>query len=319
MTGLSFFRCAFVLLLAALLAGAARADEFAPLQRSLDMPGGANVPLLVSPEWDGSNDARAVVVIHGLGRDAPGYFRALASSRAKARAEAILVAPHFLADEDFLAPGQLHWARGGWMGGSPAHGPTSASAFDVIDAILAHLADRSHYPALREVVVIGHSAGAQLVQRYVAVGRGVPASLAVRFVVANPSSYLWFSPDRPGSTFACPSYNHWKYGLAGHLPPYVTDPPATLEARYVARDVTYLIGGDDTDPTQRDLDRSCGGEAQGSDRFARHTAFLADLAARHGSLATQRSFTVPGVGHSGGHMIDSACGIAVLFGSGRCE
>lgn len=283
------------------------------------MPGGAVAPLLVSPEWDGAGVSRAVVVIHGLGRNAPGYFRAIARARAKARAEAILVAPHFLADEDSPAPGQLHWARGGWMGGEPAHGPTSASAFDVIDAVLAHLADRARYPHLREVVVIGHSAGAQLVQRYVAVGHGVPASLSVRFVVANPSSYLWFSPNRPGPTFSCPTYNAWKYGLAGRLPPYVTDPPAAIEARYVSRDVTYLIGGDDTDPTQRDLDRSCGGEAEGADRTARHNAFLADLVSRHGTLASQRSFTVPDVGHSGGRMIDSPCGVAVLFGSGQCE
>jgi hypothetical protein len=36
----------------------------------------------------------------------------------------------------------------------------------------------------------------------------------VRYVVANPSSYLYFSSDRPISNAEeCPSLDHWKYGF----------------------------------------------------------------------------------------------------------
>ena len=313
---------AALLVLASL--GPARADDFAPLERRLDLPGGGAVPLLVSPEWDGAPATRAVVVIHGLGGNAAGYYRALARAAHGAGAQAtLLAAPHFLSPVGSPAPELLRWRRGAWSGGAPALGPTHVSSFAVLDTLLARLADRARYPDLREVVVIGHSAGAQFVQRYVAVGQGVPAGspLPVRYVVANPSSFLWFGRERPEPAIAaaCPGYDNWKYGLAGPLPPYVTDPPATLESRYLARSVTYLSGGADTDPAQRDLDRTCAGEAQGPDRLSRSRAFLAALAARHPTLPPPPHFLIPGVGHNGGRMIDSACGRAVLFGAGRCE
>ena len=47
--------------------------------------------------------------------------------------------------------------RDGWEGGDPAEGPTDASSFDALDAILARLADKRLFPALRAVVIAGHS------------------------------------------------------------------------------------------------------------------------------------------------------------------
>ena len=67
---------------------------------------------------------------------------------------------------------------------------------------------------MKTVIVAGHSGGRQLVQRYAVAGRGdgalVKAGIHVRYVVANPSSYVYFSPERPAgegfATFdaACP-------------------------------------------------------------------------------------------------------------------
>ena len=268
------------------------------------------------------------VVVHGLGRNATGYFAALQRARAAAGVPALLIAPHFLATTDAGGDDLLRWRSGDWMGGLPARGPVPVSAFDVLDALLARLSDRTRFPALTDIVLIGHSAGAQLVQRYAAVGHGAGAGLHVRYVVANPSSYLWFSPDRPDANgqpaafagaAACPTYNHWKFGLAGGLPPYVKDDPATLEVRYVGREIVYLLGAEDIDPHQRDLDRSCGGEAQGPYRLARGHAFQAMLQARHGALATQIVHEVPGVAHAGAGMLNSACGVAAMFDTPGCD
>ncbi len=296
--------------------------------RRLELAGGAAVPVFATAEWDGGPVRRAVVVVHGLGRDAAGYFAAIERARAAAGVEALLIAPHFLAASDPGDAGLLRWGRDSWMGGEPADGPTHASAFDVLDALLARLSDRTRFPALTDIVLAGHSAGAQLVQRYVAAGRGAGDGVHVRYVVANPSSYLWFGRERPDAdghpapfagAAACPGWDRWKYGLAGGLPPYVTDDAASLEARYVSRDVVYLLGGDDTDPNHRALDRSCPAMAEGPYRLARGRAFLAQLRARHGTLPTQRVHEVPGVAHNGSRMFNSACGLAALFDAPGCE
>jgi hypothetical protein len=306
----------------------AAAAQSALGDRRLELAGGGVVPVFATAEWDGGPMHRAVVVVHGQARNAAGYFAALERARAAVGAEALLVAPHFLAMSDPGEAGLLRWDVGTWLDGRPARGPGHASAFDVLDALLARLSDRTRFPALTDIVLAGHSAGAQLVQRYVAVGRGAGPGVHVRYVVANPSTYLWFGPDRPGpdgqpapftGAAACPGWDRWKYGLAGGLPPYVTGDAASLEARYVSREMIYLLGAADTDPNHKALDRSCAGMAEGPYRLARGRAFLAELRARHGALPTQRAHEVPGVAHDGPRMLNSACGLAALFDAPGCE
>jgi hypothetical protein len=51
---------------------------------------GAALPVVATAEWNGGPVRRAVVVVHGLGRDAVGYFTALQRARAAAGVEAWL-------------------------------------------------------------------------------------------------------------------------------------------------------------------------------------------------------------------------------------
>lgn len=270
---------------------------------------------------------RAVIVIHGDQRDADVYQeiaeKALAQSGASQAT--LLIVPQFLEDQDVAARESfLLWSKGGWMDGMPAGHPAPISSFSVLDVFLERLADRSAFPALRQVVVAGHSAGGQLVQRYAVAGRAESAlrarGVAVRYVVANPSSYVYFNADRPAAQGAfapfdasrCPEFNHWKYGLEDP-PPYVArDHVSSLEQTYVTRDVVYLIGTADNDPDQAALDKTCPAEAQGSNRYARAHAYFSYLQQRHPSLS-QRIIDVPGVAHSATGMFTSAPGRAVLF------
>ena len=219
--------------------------------------GGGEVPVYVSQDWSQPQPGitRAVIVFHGLLRNADVYYadaKAALAQAGAAGAGTLLVVPQFLSDEDaagyHLPPAMLHWGWDSWAGGEAAHGPVPASTFDAIDAVLARLADKRLFPNLRTVVVAGHSAGGQVVQRYAVVVKGeaplLQRGIHLRYVVANPSSYLYFSPDRPdGNAAACPSYNEWKYGFAAGVPAYVSSAPAVLEKAYAARDVTYLLGG----------------------------------------------------------------------------
>ncbi|MBD5657700.1 MAG: alpha/beta hydrolase [Candidatus Eremiobacteraeota bacterium] len=278
---------------------------------------------------------RAMIEIHGLLRNADEYERtgeAVIAAAKNRGADTLLITPQFLAEIDASGLGlpaeTLRWNAQNWLDGYPATAPAPISAFSALDAILVRLADRSRFPALHEIVVVGHSAGGQLTQRYAIVGRApdavASAQLTVRFVVANPSSYLYFTNERPqNATFfapfdmaACPKYNEWKYGVE-KPPPYVDGSVADMEARYVTRDVTYMLGQLDIDPNHPVLDKSCSGEAEGPYRLARGESYVRYIKLRHPSGTSQSYAEVAGVDHDALGMFASACGIAVLFGEPR--
>jgi pimeloyl-ACP methyl ester carboxylesterase len=295
--------------------------------------GDGELPLFVSRDWSAPLPGirRAVVVLHGVLRNADVYYRSALKAQAAAGApgaESLIIAPQFLAGIDLSAHGlsdrTLHWSLVGWEGGEPAEGPTKASSFDALDAILRRLADRRFFPDLTEIVVAGHSGGGQIAQRYAVLGRGEGAAQAagvrVRYVVANPSSYAWFTPDRPDAAIArsCPGYDRWKYGMHD-LPPYAAGQNVeALQQAFVSRQVVYLLGMEDTDPNHPALDKSCMAEAQGPQRYARGHAYFAALQARYGSALRQALHDVPGVGHNGDRMLTSACGLAALFDMPGC-
>jgi hypothetical protein len=98
--------------------------------------------------------------------------------------------------------------------------------------------------------------------------------VAVRHVVINPSSSLYFDTWRPqagggwaeADADACPKFNDWKYGW-GRAPAYATQQcpvPAVCEARFRERDVRVLLGTADDDATHPSLDNKCGAAAQGT-------------------------------------------------------
>jgi pimeloyl-ACP methyl ester carboxylesterase len=295
--------------------------------------GDGELPLFVSRDWSVPllGVRRAVLVLHGRLRDADLYYRTALKAQAAAGAlgaESLMIAPQFLAGIDLSAHGLssriLHWSLVGWEGGEPADGPTHASSFDALDAILRRLADRMLFPDLMDIVVAGHSGGGQVVQRYAVLGRAEEAARTagsrVRYVVANPSSYVWFTSDRPNDAVArsCPGYDRWKYGMR-ELPPYATRQNVeALEQAYARRQVIYLLGTEDTNPNHPALDKSCMAEAQGSNRYARGHAYFAALQVRYGPRLRQTLHDVPGIGHDDDRMLTSACGLAALFDVRGC-
>ncbi|MFB5154322.1 alpha/beta hydrolase [Burkholderia orbicola] len=330
-----------------LLVGAQPAEAMTPKQRerleapvkavadqrvTVDMPqGSAVLPVYADHPLDQAapDVVRVFIVIHGTLRNADAYYasgRKVVEKAGAAGAGTMVVAPQFLTRADVrafsLGASTLAWTQEGWKGGEPARQPGPVSSFAALDALLAHFADRRLYPSLSTVVVIGHSAGAQLLQRYAVAGREGDAlartGIAVRYVVANPSSYLYFDDERPNADAlaggACPRATEWKYGLKS-APPYVASQDVRdLETRYVARRVVYLLGQADTNPYTHFIDRSCAATAQGPYRLARGLAYFDYLKKRHPDDLAQQVVEVPGVGHDGLGMFTSVCGLAVLFG-----
>jgi pimeloyl-ACP methyl ester carboxylesterase len=274
-----------------------------------------------------ANATRALIVLHGVLRNGNDYERSAENAvdaAGSAAAGTIVIAPQFLNTGDvrkYRLPGStIRWRGNHWSGGDDSVSPVRVSTFAVLDAIVERLADRARFPKMREIVVAGHSAGGQLVQRYAVTARSPEAiagtAVRVRFIVANPSSYLYFDATRPRSRAACPGFNDWRYGFDGH-PRYVSDSPASYEARYVQRNVTYLLGGADTDPHEESIDTSCEAETQGLFRLARGENYVTYIRSRHPGGTAQTAAIVPGVGHDHDGMFLSACGLAVLFGRPR--
>lgn len=295
--------------------------------------GAGMLPAYVSQDWSRPQPGvtRAVLVLHGYLRNAQTYYRtALAAQRAAGPAGrgSLMIAPQFLEAPDIAANGlaedTLRWPHNAWEGGEDALGPAPVSSFEALDAILRLLANRQLFPNLKAVVVAGHSGGAQVVQRYAIAGKAEPAlaaaGIAVRFVVANPSSYAYFDAKRPVPPVnnSCPRFNEWKYGMDGRAPYLAGAAPGALLDGYLRRDVVYLLGGLDKNPNHPALDKSCMAEAQGPTRLDRGQSYFATMLTLRPGAMRQHLVEVPGVGHDGDGMFTSPCGLAALFGTAGC-
>jgi hypothetical protein len=275
---------------------------------------------------------RAVITIHGKDRDAAAYDRIARAALARAGDAGrgtLLVTPRFTG-QDEPAADLLRWRGDGWMEGGLSESPAAIGSFEALDAILEKLSDRALFPALRSVVLVGHSAGGQLVQRYAELGhapdRLAKAGIAVRSVIANPSSYGYFTADRPTASggFApfpldeCHRFDDWKYGMRD-LPDYAAGATAaSVEQAYVRRDVTYLLGALDTDPSLDALDKSCAAEAQGPNHLIRGHDFFRYLRLRHPDGLNQREDDIAGIGHDASGMLESDCALAAIYDAPLC-
>jgi hypothetical protein len=248
-------------------------------------------------------------------------------------ADTLVIAPKFINPNERATPDFPAWRRETWLSGeasvaSPKR-PPPESSFRVLDELLEHLTRRNLLPGLSTVVVAGHGAGAQMVQRYAVLSpiaeKLEQARLDVRFVIANPSSYLYLTGDRTAATVRgfgpynrgiCADYDSYRYGL-NHLISYASETDAhKLAARYASRRVTYLLGGADNNPEQRLLDKSCAAEAEGATTLSRGIAYVRyerTLKAA-GSWGRHTAYEVTGVGHNARSMFTSSCGARALAG-----
>ena len=277
----------------------------------------------------------AMLVFHGMGRNGDAYYTAAekllyASGKAD---ETLLLAPNFFnpaGAKRHAVAGLPLWQGSRWnYGADAANWPRPLSSFQPIDDVLSMLADRARFPLLESVVIAGHSGGGQLVHRY-AVLNAVDETLRAagirpRYLIANPSSFLYFTNERPtanGAGFApydlnrCPNYDDYRYGM-DKLPPYAGSLSAqALYQRYAEREVAVLLGGADNDPDHVQLDKSCGAQVGGTHRLQRGRNYIRyeRYLAKTPMILNRQNYEVIGVGHSQARMFGSKCGARLLFG-----
>jgi pimeloyl-ACP methyl ester carboxylesterase len=276
---------------------------------------------------------RALIVIHGAGRDADNYFRtALAAAFLDgALDDTIVIAPRLASStgtcRDQLAPNEVSWSCTGdsWRSGGAATNNSKLTSFDFTDEILRKLANKDTFPNLRSIVVSGHSAGGQYVDRY-AMANTVHDTLGVpvTYVVSNPSSYAYLDTARPtadGSDFRnftegrnCTTFDMWPYGLERRSGGYTAkETDDQLKKQLAARPVTYLLGEIDILPLGG-FDASCPAMAQGPTRLARGQSFFKYVNQRFG--AKHALTVVPLCGHNARCMFTAEPALPILFPNG---
>lgn len=284
------------------------------------------------------NVTRALVMVHGANRDADNYFRTAVGAAffGHALEDTVVIAPRMASNEgrgcnDTLAQNEVSYNCGSWRSGGPAPSDEKVNSFVFVDEILRKLANKDVFPNLREIVVAGHSAGGQFVNRYEMANTvhdelGVP----VTYVVSNPSSYGYLDATRPNAEAPvsgniefgpfrdarnCTTYDKWPYGLedranAGYTAKMSDD---QLRKQLVSRPVTYLLGEIDILPLGG-FDSSCPAMAQGPTRLARGQAFAKLVTTKY--AAKHKVTVVPLCGHNARCMFTSDVALPIIFPAG---
>lgn len=288
---------------------------------------------------------RVLVLIHGAGRNADNYFQSAmaAAFLAGALENTLVISPRLASNDgagckDVLGKDEISWHCNTWRSGGPSISHPSVTSFDFVDEILRKVAKKAVFPNLRAIVVAGHSAGGQVVNRYEMTNQvhdslGVP----VTYVISNPSSYAY--PDdarptiaaysltanapgyipqtptdapafRPGDGRHCTTYDQWPFGLNNRSGYSAKQTDDQIRKQMASRPTTLLLGEIDILPLGG-FDGSCPAMAQGPTRLARGQAFAKRVIEKFGAKHTVT--VVPLCGHNARCMFTSEAALPLLF------
>ncbi len=283
--------------------------------QSFTLPGGGRVAFYASfplfledARW--KNLQHAVIVLHGQNRDGDLYFSYLTTAlkQGSFQDNTILIAPDFKNSAEAQA-GELYWTSTSWRDGQSSLTPglQSLSSFAIVDQLVERLADKTYFPALKNVLITGHSSGGLFVQLYAAANSLETKYPGLKFSYGAANTQYYYYPDdmrfdegkgqfvQPAN---CPAFNYWPMGIANR-PAYVNAiPKDTLNARLLQRNIAYLLGnGTGADPTLNTTD--CEATWLGASRFKRGENLFQWLETRYGGIHKSQKVIVQGVGHDG--------------------
>ncbi|PWN47384.1 hypothetical protein IE53DRAFT_349289 [Violaceomyces palustris] len=293
---------------------------------------GLTLPIYMTSDVDYSRVTRAVVVIAGKNRDTWSYFNLMRNARNLAAAtfdsvstETVAVlSPMFMtvADKEAGAPiaSDLIWDGDNWSTGRFASLPENTTAestasFDVLDVLLANIA--SKYPTIRQVVVAGHSMGAQMISRFSVLRNSGQAgeSTTTSYFIANPGSWLWLEEGRPFPDPGCQGFDTYKYGLNESIPAYAKREFRSLGrngtvTRAIGRRLNLLVGQNDNGRG----DIRCQALTQGHTHKERGYMFKGSVTNITGSYPAAWTFDeVPGCTHNDKCMFQANISMQRLF------
>ncbi|KAF9038275.1 hypothetical protein BDZ89DRAFT_410525 [Hymenopellis radicata] len=296
----------------------------------VDKDSNAKIPLYQSSGVDPKAVKRAVIILPGKPRDCWYYWTVMNNALYVAaeadpsikREEISILGPCFFAENDLNAGAaksdQLLWGLTTWVRGASNVGPSSIkdfSAYDVIDSLVDYYMDTDTFPNLNVVMIAGHSAGAQMAQRYLALRKSTKNDERLHYWIANPGSILWLTEDRPLPNDACEGVDKYKYGLADGFPAYAKKDAKKkgregIVSRYRQRNAHYAWGLADEGAG----DTRCQAQTQGMTHLERGQNFVAMLDGMSGGMPNHTTVDfVVGASHDNVEMMNSAAGGDKLF------
>ncbi|EPS39722.1 hypothetical protein H072_6470 [Dactylellina haptotyla CBS 200.50] len=300
----------------------------------------------------------AFIVLHGRLRNGKHYWMITNSTIRSARKDgypgsqinATILAPQFFSakyNKGQYRRNDLAWAdTNAWQAAERAIHPrgTHIDSIDVLDAIVSMFENKAVYPSMKNITIIGHGGGGQLIQRYAALGKAIAGDSHIRYIHGDPSTCVYFTDDRLIPENSAPSkqnchlFDTWRYGFKG-FPAEKNTPTLREDAfyKYITRDVISLIGREDTG---EEGDQTCMAKMQGGTKrrdrnltWWKYINLLAGTSANldgfPGQFALKRNWrhisngsinlklgVVEGVGHDAKDIFSSDTGRSALFSDG---
>ena len=262
---------------------------------------------------ENNNINHVVINIHGLSAedgDVRNEYRRLTEviNSTSLATSTLVLSPHF--DHNGIGA-KMDWEDAVWRTGGRASSPTGVtlSSFQILDFLLSEFfLSNDNFPNLLNILVTGHSAGGQFVQRYAAISRLESSDPSYHFyyAAANASHYLYLNDQRWDGArlytpLECEAYNHYPYGLDSLK---LDDRYAfisqigieTIRSNYLERKVFYLLGAEDTTGATSDCESQSQQGGSGERRLERGRYLHAYLNALYPSHSHELRL-VSGAGH----------------------
>lgn len=264
----------------------------------------------------------AVIMVHGLNRNADDYFSYLMTTLlAEGLAEeTILIAPFFKQAAE--AQGEdFYWSGSGWREGRQSASTAKISSFAVLDQLIEQLADRDRFPVLERIIVIGQSSGGLFAHLYAGANRAEAqhTELAFHYVVGE-SQYFYYpdgrrveeSSQQLYTPTGCAGYDLWPLGF-DLAPPYLVGTSLTAyNDQFVNRSLTYLLGnGSGSDGALNTTD--CSATLLGTSRYSRGENMFQYMELAYPGVHGHQMVVAPGISHDGSLMYQSAAFRALLL------
>lgn len=183
--------------------------------------------MFVNPAWAFNNKpssaTHAFIVQHGLARNFDVAYSDVIGLIGEVR---VLVSANFYLPSDasnvgknwFQPDKNLAWSQtNDWIGGyNDVTG--KCSTYDYYDSLIKLFNDKSVYPNMQKISIIGHSDGGSTISRFGLVSGN--SKLPIRYVVANSPTNIYLTGDRPRKNLdTCQgTYNDWIYGTDNQAP-----------------------------------------------------------------------------------------------------
>ena len=175
----------------------------------------------------------------------------------------------------------LVWPGSQWSAGGDNQYPFAQkgeiSAFYVLDEVIKYYDNKEMFPNMKSIVLVGHSMGGQMMQRYAAIGKNLDTSSRLVYWIGNPSSYTWLNSFRPMYVPDCADYDVYRDGFANfedypmtYNKDLVNAGPDAILKNFQSRQIAWARALQD----MGDHSSTCGANTTGANRNERFFNFV---------------------------------------------